>query len=412
MMRRMVTRETVRTACVDGAVFAVAHASVVLHLWLLGNRAFGDLYLYHWWMRHGPTPVLEADWVYPVVALVPMAVLGWIESADAYVYGWLALVTFVNAIVFVVVRRWKPHGRPAALWWCGFVALLGPVALARLDALASALAIVAVGWIVTRPAAASAVLTVAAWIKVAHGFWLPVLFAVHPGRRSQVLYPAVLVSVVVVIASLVAGSGARVFSFGFQQSERGLQVESALAAPFHLARLFGADYGPEYNQEISTNEFAGALPSAVASSADVLLVGAVLGLSALVWWAVRRAPQRTEPIAIAGLVGVTAALLLFNKVGSPQLFVWLAAPTMAVIAARGTWFRAATALWMGGVVLAVAAATQVIFPHYYQEFLRGEAWIIAVYAVRTLVLPVLLVWSIVTIRHQPNEPSSISSPAR
>lgn len=406
MMRAMIPRGAVRAACVDWLAFAAAHASIVLHLRWFGDSAFGDLYLYHWWMRHAPTPVLEADWVYPVLALIPMALPGWIESADAYVYAWLAMVTAVNAVVFAVVRRRRPGGRVAALWWCVFIALLGPVALARLDALASAAAILAVGWVVTRPVAASALLAVAAWIKVAHGFWLPILFAALRSRWRQVVMPAAVVSAVVVSASLIAGSGARVFSFGFQQSERGLQVEAALAAPFHLARLAGADYRPEYNQALGTNEFDQAWPSAVAGVADLLLVGAVLALSFMVWRAVRRCPDRTEPIVLASLIGVTAALLLFNKVGSPQLYLWLAAPIMAVLVVREPRFSKRTIAWLAGAGLFVAAVSQAIFPLFYQEFLRGEAWIVIAYGARTLVLGGLLLWSLVTIAGHPDESSS------
>src|SRR5450756_3259655 len=70
-------------------------------------------------------------------------------------------------------------------------------------------------------------------------------------------------------------------------------------------------------------------------------------------------------------------LVVVNKVGSPQLLAWLAAPVAVMLgrptAAGARWLRA-----LATMTLAAVALTQVVFPWGYLRLLSGNESITAI----------------------------------
>ena len=77
-----------------------------------------------------------------------------------------ALLDAVAFAILLGTARLSRTRRIAAWWWVGFLALLGPIALGRIDAVTVPLAITGLLFAAGRPRVAAVLLTVGAWVKV------------------------------------------------------------------------------------------------------------------------------------------------------------------------------------------------------------------------------------------------------
>jgi len=119
----------------------------------------------------------------------------------------------------------------------------------------------------------------------------------------------------------------------------------------------------------------------------------------LAWRAARRgadgvasagAIRSVEALLLAALA-LELALIVFNKVGSPQYLAWLL-PPVAVALARSGWAGA----WRtpAVVVLVACGLTQWMFPWAYIPFLMAWPPIVVVAAARNVLLVALLGWAV------------------
>lgn len=380
--------------------FALVHAWLTwVGVVVAPARSFHDVDLYRWWMYQGLTdgvwPVLDGPWVYPAGAVLPMlppALAGTVSTA-AYALAWCVLVAALDAVAATALLRVdRRRGAVAVWWWLAFLVALGPVAIGRLDAIVAPLMVLALLLGLRRPRLAAALLTVGAWIKVAPGaLLLPLATAArHPMR--DVVVPALAVCTVIVAGVAVGGGLANITSFLGTQTGRGLQVESVTATPWVLASLTRDDVAIRLNDALITWEVTGPGTTAAAGVLDVLLVLAVAVVGGLLWRA--RTEGRSEAAFLPGALLLLAVLVVVNKVGSPQLLAWLAAP-VAVLLARPDgvgrrWLRS-----VAGGVLAAAALTQVVFPWAYLDLLDGSGGVAAVLTARNLLLVTVLVLAVV-----------------
>lgn len=369
-----------------------------MHLWLafLGvvvvpAEAFYDVDLYRWWaylaLERGHWPVLDEPWVYPAGALVPMLLpaLGSTASTVGYALGWCAMVTALDGAALAVLLR-RTGRTVGGWWWLGFLVLLGPVAMGRLDAVVAPLMVVA---LVASPRVASVLLTVGAWIKVAPGALL-IPLAAAARRPVQVLAPAAAVCVVVVTVVAAGGGLSRVASFLTSQRGRGLQVESVTATPWVLASLVRDDVDVVLNPALTTYEVTGPGTATAAAVVDLVLVAAVAAVAVVL---VRHREAAQAALLPASLV-LVLVLLVANKVGSPQLLAWLAAPlAVALCRSRPRGLTAAA-----GLTLLAAGLTQVVFPWGYPGLLTGQAGVTVTLAVRNVVLVAILACAVVGLR--------------
>ncbi len=338
---------------------------------------------------------IDTVWVYPILAIVPMIVSA-LFGPDLYASTWLTLVMVVDAIAFaVVVALGRRHGvSHAGWWWLGFLAALGPVAVGRIDAITVPIAMLGMLVVVTRPALAGVLLTVAAWIKV----WPAALVAavlVVLRDRVRVLIGAAATAVVVLIAALALGAGSNVLSFITQQTGRGLQIESIIATPWMWDAATGGRSRVYYDTAILTFQVQGDGVATAALVATPLLAVIALVLLGLGVLAVRRGHEAGEvlpPLALA----LTVALIVFNKVGSPQFVTWLAVPVVfglvSAAAHGGRSFRVPAVL-----ALLVAGLTQAFYPYLYHEVIAAQPEIVAVLTVRNLLYVVVFAWALATL---------------
>lgn len=370
-------------------------------LWGPGYPLGDVTFVYLFWVQHGLEagiwPGIDTAWVYPIVALVPM-VVAYLFGPDFYVTTWLTFVVIVNAAGFAVMTAFARDPRVARVgwWWLAFLLLLGPVALGRIDAVMVPIAIIGMRVLGSMPRVAAVLLTVATWIKV----WPAALIAaiiVAVRERWTIALTAVITSGIIGIIALLLGAGANVFSFITEQTGRGLQVESPIgtfwmwdAFVSHSTRTF-----VYYDQAILTYQVVGPGSSQAANVMTPLLAIVTAALLVVGYLAIRRgvdAARLLPPLTLA----ITTALILFNKVGSPQFVTWLAVPIVfgltASLTGRGPSFRVPVVLG-----LVIAAATQLIYPYFYGDLLGLNFVMLLGLTGRNILYLVLLIWAVSAI---------------
>ncbi|QQD75042.1 DUF2029 domain-containing protein [Curtobacterium sp. YC1] len=392
--------------------FVLAFAAVHAFLWWLTtvstNLPLGDVTItYSRWIETGRSAGfwvgIDGEWVYPILAIVPMAAaaLGGVASIGT---GWLLLMVLLDAVACAFLWRFRArvgssgrsgvHGVRVVWWWLLFLLALGPIALGRIDTVATVLALVGVAFVASRPAVASALFTAGAWTKV----WPAALVAVlllRRGQRRGVLAGALVLSALIVLVDVLWGGAPYLLSFVGEQTGRALQIESPLATPFMWAAAAGAPGAAVfYNQDILTFEVSGAGTRTAAAVSTPLMAAVVVGGVLLALWAAHRGARRAELAPVLALLFV-AALVATNKVGSPQYIGWFAVPIVWGLAAGSPSARRFVPVAL--LALPTALLTQLIYPGYYDQVLAVQPWILVVLTLRNVLVVAAMVWGVVVL---------------
>ncbi|GEB95344.1 DUF2029 domain-containing protein [Microbacterium lacticum] len=381
--------------------FVLVHALILWLGFAYPNEPMGDVYrVYEPWSLQaleGRTIVgITEPWVYPQLALVPMVLAHAFAPIAGYIVGWGLLVTALDAVAFaVLVGRGVSVGRRTAAWcWLGFIALLGPVGLYRLEAVTVALSIVGCLWLVGRPWAGSMLLAVATWMKVwPAALLLAAVIAVRSVRRGgEIVAGALVVSALTLIAVVLAGGAEDALGFVGEQTTRGLQVESPAAMPYLWGAVIGAPgFEVAYSRELLTFQVAGPAVDIVVAVMTPGLIVAIAGV------AVIGAVKAARGVSFAALfpslsLALVAGFIALNKVGSPQYLAWLVPSIVIGIVLRRR-------VWAGPAALALVAAalTQLVYPLLYAGILSPEPVAVTVLTLRNLVVWALFVWMVVRV---------------
>jgi hypothetical protein len=381
-------------------------AFVVVHF-VLGAIALwspslplGDITIvYRQWVHQGMDTGqwvgVQEPWVYPILALPPMVIAeAFGPAADAG--AWLTLVMIVDAAGFALVTGFGRDRRMARLgwFWLAFQLLLGPIALGRIDSITIPVALAGMLLLARAPRAAGVLLAVGAWIKV----WPAALVAaavVAVRRRLDVVAGAAGLSALVVAGVLVLGGGANLLGFVTQQTGRGLQIESGLGTFWMWDAALHGPTSIYYDTGILTFQLRGPGVEAAAAATTPLLAVAVVAVLWLGIVAARRrvaAPELLPAMALA----FTTALIVFNKVGSPQFAGWLIVPIVFGLAVRATG-RGIPFGVPAGMGLGIAGLTQVVYPYLYDGLLRADLDMVFVLTLRNLLYVALLAWALVRL---------------
>ena len=396
-------RSVQRTRWLEVVGFAVAFLAVHALLWWLtavsANQPLGDVTItYRRWIETGHVSGfwvgIDEDWVYPILAIVPMAAaaLGGVGSIGT---GWLLLMVLLDAVACGFLWRFRGLGVRVVWWWLAFLLALGPIGLGRIDTVATVFALVGVAFVATRPAVASALFTAGAWTKVWPAALVGVLLLFRRGHRGGVLTGALVLSALIVLVDVLYGGAAHLFSFVGQQTGRALQIEAPLATPFMWAAAAGVPGAAVYyDREILTFEVSGAGTHAAAAVSTPLMAVVVVAGVLLALWAVRHGAHRTEAAPLLALL-LVAALVATNKVGSPQYVGWFAVPIVwGLVAGRPSARRF---LPVAVAAIPMALLTQVVYPGFYDQVLTVQPWILVVLTLRNALEVGVLVWSVVAI---------------
>lgn len=395
--------------------FLLVHGGIlaVLAPMMLSGDVLSDVRFYREWAfdaLQGEPRGIVSDWVYPIGALAPMllaALGGW----GGYMFAWFLLFAGLNAAAFALLTaRQTPRRTAAAYWWLAATALLGPVAVGRIDGLTVPLVIIALLLLERRPVAASALLAAATWIKVWPAAVILALLVAWR-RRLTLLATGAAVSALIAAAVTAAGGLRHLLSFIGAQGDRGMQLEAPFTTPGLWQAILGRSDAHIFEDVvINTREVRGALGEPVAALMSPLLAAAAVAVALLLIWALRRGVPERELIA-AGALALVSAFIVFNKVGSPQFMLWLVAVTAVGLAWEGRTWRFPAWLMLG-----VAALTTLVYPLFYQALYEDlNTAVAAALTVRNAALLVLFGWAlarIVSLARQARVSGPAALPAR
>ncbi|PNI08956.1 hypothetical protein CXX84_08565 [Arthrobacter sp. AFG7.2] len=379
-------------------VFLVFAASLSLR-----GEAFSDTFIYRNWamagfneanLSGGPSP-----WVYPILALIPMAIAG-VAGPEPFFFLWVLMTTVLNAwaLLKLTNRGRDRHAIPAGWWWLVFTFLMGWLGFARVDGLTAPLVLVALAYGVGRPFVASVLLAIGTWVKVWPAAVMLALFAVVRNRVLVVLAGLATTAVVVALAAAV-GSLPKLLNFLTQQGDRGMQLEATFTTPWLWLSVLNIGESRMYmNTDINSMQVDGPGTAVMSVLMQPLLILAALLVAGLTFWALHNGNQRNGGLSggvdrtellLAGALSLATAFVVFNKVGSPQFMVWLA-PAVAVGLAH-SWreWRVPAAM-----LIVIAIATYFIYPLFYDALSHNNPWMALVLTLRNVLLVVLFLWSV------------------
>ena len=382
-------------------LFGLWAAIVVVHVWLIyeaqnnpQTAPFNDVNLYGFWAdqwNQGQLLGFNQPWVYPFVAMGPILLAKLLGGANGILFGWLTLIGLLNFIGLSAIVDWGQEGKRAyraAYFYLTFLALLGPVAIGRIDSAATFLAMLGLAQLYRdRLQLAMAFFTLGAWVKI----WpvAPAL-AIYSAAKSKVSLLAVAlgVSIAVIGFGFIHGGDQNIFGFITTQGNRGLQVESTAATFWVWAahqHLPGA--GIYFDNALVTNQVSGAGAAEIAGLLGFVMVGALLITALLAFKAYRAGADSKELFVVAALTA-TLDLIVFNKVGSPQFEGWLAVPLMAGTLLNLPKWR--LPLLIG---IAIAMLTNLIYPVFYMSLMVAGDLGVWLLTLRNASLVALLVWA-------------------
>lgn len=380
--------------------FALIHVGFLARLlpFVIGGGVLSDIRFYRRWayeaLDGGVWQGIDTAWVYPVGALAPMVVAA-VFGPYLYQLAWFVLFTGLNAVgTAALVRRGTPSSFTAAYWWLAATALLGPVAVGRIDGLTAPLVITALLIVAARPFVASLVLSAATWMKVWPAAVVLASLVVIREGRLRILGAGVALSAGIAVVVAVFGDIRNLTGFLSAQGARGMQLEAPLSTPGVWQAISGTSGAYFFEDDvINTMEVRGALSGVVGDLMTPLLALTVLLVAAFLAIALHRGAEPGALLA-AGSLALVSTLVVFNKVGSPQFMLWIA----AVIAAGLVLDRAGEWRYPAVSMLVTAGLTTLVYPVFY-DALRYELnhAVAVLLTLRNLLVVSIFVWSLVRL---------------
>jgi hypothetical protein len=303
----------------------------------------------------------------------------------------LILICALNLIGVGAIVDWGQGGKStfrSAAYYLAFIALLGPVAIGRIDSVATFLAMLGLVQIYRdRLKVAIVLFTVGAWVKI----W-PVAAAIALFSAAKSRIKLILISIgsaaVILALGFALGGNQNLWSFVTTQGARGLQVES-VAATFWVwaAKLGVSGAGIYFDNQLVTNQVAGAFATETSALLSLVLLGA-LAITAFLSFRAFKAGANFMHLFAVSLLTATLDLIVFNKVGSPQFELWLSVPLMAGILLGVPQWRIPIAA--GSLI---ALLTNLLYPVFYMDLMGLGHLGIWILTFRNLALVLLLIWA-------------------
>ncbi|MEJ6013977.1 hypothetical protein WG936_09020 [Corynebacterium sp. H127] len=288
------------------------------------------------------------------------------DSQTSIEYSYVGFILVLDFLFFLLLLR-RGH-RLASWFWVAFGLVVGPIYLTRLDLIPGLLVGVFAYLLARHQKLAAAFLGAATMMKLWPGVLAAVLVGHFKSLQSWLRIAAFGGTMVVMalITTLTLGFD-RLLSPLSYQGERGLQIESVAATPFMVLASTGGggyriSYAPSKSFEVVGPGVATATQVASLALYAVVLFAAFIllrRLTSLTW-------RASESVALA--VVLTVAMLVTNKVFSPQYIVWLA-PIFAVALcfSKSPKLRQAAVL-----VLVITWLTQLIYPANYTTLMTND----------------------------------------
>jgi hypothetical protein len=349
----------------------------------------------------GMIPYRDFPSEYPPLASLPLVLPHLWPNLDHAGYLWAMAIEnalLASAIAGVLAVLTRQPGSPWAIRpvlgvYALLVFILAPVLVWRFDLFAALLAVLGlVAALRERPGVAGILLGLGALVKVFPAVLVPMLalrwLASRRAKPVVVLLGSFALLVGVVMAPFLVAAGNGALSFVDYQDARGLQIESLPGGLVLLANELigvGATIAWLYRAFEVISPINDLLLS-VQTPLMVALLAVVLGASWLRFRDdVRLVGRVSWEALVASMVAAVLALIVTNKVLSPQYLIWLL--PFGPLLRRGPML----------LLTIVCGLTTLIWPMLYEQLLALDAPVIVLLNVRNLLLCGLLCWLLVTI---------------
>jgi hypothetical protein len=380
--------------------FALIHVGFLARLlpFIIGGGVLSDIRFYREWayqaLDDGVWQGIDTAWVYPAGALAPMVVAA-VLGPYLYQLAWFVLFAGLNAVgTAALIRRGTPSSFTAAYWWLAATALLGPVAVGRIDGLTAPLVVAALLMVAARPFIASLVLSAATWMKVWPAAVVLASLIVIRSGRLRILGAGIALTAGIAAVVAVLGDIRNLTGFLGAQGARGMQLEAPLSTPGVWQAITGTSGAYFFEDEvINTMEVRGALSGLVGDLMTPLLALTVVLVAAFLAVALHRGVPASALLA-TGSLALVSTLVVFNKVGSPQFMLWIAAVVAVGLVLEGArqWRYPALAM------LATAGLTTLVYPILYDALRYDLNPVVAVLlTLRNLLVVSILAWSLLRL---------------
>ena len=279
-----------------------------------------------------------------------------VSSFEHYYVGFILALDLLFFALFFFRKHYL-----ASWFWVAFGFVVGPIYLTRLDLIPGLLVGLFAYSLASRPNLAAAFLAAATMMKLWPGVLASVLVGHYRSLKSW-LRLAVFGGTIVAmaLATIMTQGFDRLLSPLGYQTTRGLQIESIAATPFVLLASTGSgSYQVSYASSKSF-EITGPGVAVATQLASLALYAVVFFAVVIVVRALFRPewrPQEAIPLALVLIM----AVLVTNKVFSPQYVVWLA-PIVAVSLCFTTTRPARRAAVL---ILVITWLTYLVYPVYY-----------------------------------------------
>jgi Glycosyltransferase family 87 len=416
-LRAMLTLARLRSALLPAATWAWTRGVLMLYVYnvipyISHSDITGDVKFYNRWstiLSQGHFPQHDPTWQYPPGAAIVIELPRIVRSLTglSYYSAFYAMALASDLIIFllVVYRCWRTADEAGserieylgAYAYVAAIFMVGPFAFGRYDIVVTMIA--SLGLVVVLSSATAtwrlrgAAIGLGTIVKV----WPMALLLGLPrgpqGRRALVW---TVIGGAVPTLSLLVMPGA--LSFLGQQNDRGLEIESVLAAPFLLARHLG--YHGVIRNRFGSWEIIGPGTSEIATFCELLTL---LGFCWLLWWRrrARLTPERwTEGVYYdASLVAVMISIIT-SRVLSPQYLVWVCG-LLALCLSLAPLKRGGTVLvgpcWL---LLATISVTQLEFPTLFAPLVDGSVKAALFVTARNALLVAATIWAAHRLWHR------------
>ena len=346
----------------------IAGVSVDMTPWMLH-----DVEIYRGWsdiLGSGTFPASDPTWQYPPGIAPLFVAMSWLPLDPRWAFA-LLILTADAALMASLLLAWRRRPGASALgpWiWAMAGVIIGPIMVVRFDVVPTLFAVLAV-LLAARPWASGAAAGLGALTKV----WPALMLLVLPRRsltRGLAAFAAVGAVGLALFALLTTGS----LSFLGNQQARGLQIESVGALPY----LLWAALGGTVHADLEYGSIQVLMAGAPEVGLVISLAGALV-LAGLLWARLAGRLEAAAPGDVA--LGVILVSLATSRVNSPQFNTWLVGLAAAAALTRSTRMRPVIIM-----VILMSVITQVVYPWSATQLSEGGPVIVAVQAMRILLL--------------------------
>lgn len=290
----------------------------------------------------------------------------------------------------------------AGIFWVLFGLVVGPIFLTRLDLVPGLLVGVFAYLLARHPKVSAAFLAAATMMKLWPGVLAASLVGHWKSKQSWL-------RIGVFVGSMAAMALVTITTQGFDrllspldyQAERGLQIESIAATPFLvLAATGGGGYQIRYATSKSFEITGPGVDTATSVASAALYLTVLLAAAVVLRRLFRHTWRSSEAIALAMVLIV--AVLVTNKVFSPQYMVWLAPITAVILCFAPNRLAKINAV----IVLAITWLTQYVYPGNYDSLMTNDPDFMPTLALatRNILMVVLLVLTVLWWRREATAP--------